>query len=109
MVVLFNEFGCDEWCFRPAVRPWELDVISPFISAIGLAVSTRAQMAYQDSAQSLVRALRAPTDPPRQGGSSKIDIASEAWHETSFYVPRKAETILEWCLTRLLKDGTRPA
>jgi hypothetical protein len=65
-------------------------------------------MAYQDSAQSFVRALRAPADPPRQGGPSKIVIASEAWHETSFLVPRKAETILEWCLTRLLKDGTRP-
>jgi len=68
----------------------------------------RAQMAYQDSAQNFVRALRAPTDPPRQGGPLKIDLASTAWHETSFHVPRKAETILEWCLTRLLKDGTRP-
>ena len=75
---------------------------------LGFVVSTRAQMAYQDSAQSFVRALRAPTDPPRQAGPSKIDIASAAWHETSFHVPRKAETIFEWCLTRLLKDGTRP-
>lgn len=72
------------------------------------AVGTRAQMTYQDSAQSFVRALRAPTDPPRQGGPSKIDLAGAAWHETTFHVPRKAETILEWCLTRLLKDGTRP-
>ena len=67
---------------------------------------TRAQMAYQDSAQSFVRALRAPNDPPRQGDPSKIDIASAAWRETSFHVPRKAEVVLEWCLTRLLKDGT---
>lgn len=74
----------------------------------GFAVRTRAQMTYQDSAQSFVRALRAPTDPPRQGGPSKIDLAGAAWHETSFHIPRKAETILEWCLTRLLKDGTRP-
>jgi hypothetical protein len=64
-------------------------------------------MAYQDSAQSFVRALRAPNDPPRQGDPSKIDIASAAWRETSFNVPRKSEVILEWCLTRLLKDGTR--
>lgn len=26
MVVLFNEFGCDEWGFRPAVRPCEMPV-----------------------------------------------------------------------------------
>ncbi|KAI0252608.1 hypothetical protein BJV78DRAFT_324558 [Lactifluus subvellereus] len=64
-------------------------------------------MAYQDSVQSFVRALRAPTDPPRPGDPQKIDIASEAWYATSFYVPRKAEVILEWCMTRLLKDGTR--
>lgn len=62
---------------------------------------------YQDSVQSFVRALRAPTDPPRSGDPPKIDIASEAWCTTSFCVPRKAEIILEWCLTRLLKDGTR--
>ena len=62
---------------------------------------------YQDSFQSFVRALRAPTDPPRPDDPPKIDIASEAWHATSFCVPRKAEIILEWCLTRLLKDGTR--
>jgi hypothetical protein len=64
-------------------------------------------MAYQDSVQSFVRALRAPTDPPRPGDPQKIDIASEAWYATSFYVPRKAEVILEWCMVRLLKDGTR--
>ncbi|KAF8273762.1 Urb2/Npa2 family-domain-containing protein [Lactarius quietus] len=62
---------------------------------------------YQDSVQSFVRALRAPTDPPRPGDPPKIDIASAAWSATSFCVPRKAEIILEWCLTRLLKDGTR--
>jgi hypothetical protein len=108
MIVLFNEFGCDVWGFRPAVRPCELrGGYSTSCPPLGFAVSTRAQMAYQDSAQSFVRALRAPTDPPKQAGPSKIDIASAAWHETSFHVPRKAETILEWCLTRLLKDGTR--
>ncbi|KAH9060868.1 Urb2/Npa2 family-domain-containing protein [Lactarius vividus] len=62
---------------------------------------------YQDSVQSFVRALRAPTDPPRPGDPPKIDIASEAWCTTSFCVPRKAEIIIEWCLTRLLKDGAR--
>ncbi|KAH9075806.1 Urb2/Npa2 family-domain-containing protein [Lactarius deliciosus] len=62
---------------------------------------------YQDSVQSFVRALRAPTDPPRPGDPPKIDIASDAWYTTSFCVPRKAEIIIEWCLTRLLKDGTR--
>ncbi|KAI9445447.1 Urb2/Npa2 family-domain-containing protein [Lactarius indigo] len=62
---------------------------------------------YQDSVQSFVRALRAPTDPPRPGDPPKIDIANEAWYTTSFNVPRKAEIILDWCLTRLLKDGTR--
>ncbi|KAI9512665.1 Urb2/Npa2 family-domain-containing protein [Russula earlei] len=64
-------------------------------------------MAYQESAQSFVRALRAPTDPPKLGDPSKIEIATAAWGQTSFHVPRKAEIILEWSLTRLLKDGTQ--
>jgi hypothetical protein len=79
----------------------------PIMGLGAVSWALRAQMAYQDSAQSFVRALRAPTDPPRPGDPQKIDIATATWRETSFHVPRKAEIILEWCLTRLLKDGTR--
>ncbi|KAI0271531.1 Urb2/Npa2 family-domain-containing protein [Gloeopeniophorella convolvens] len=64
-------------------------------------------MAYQESAQAFVRALRAPADPPAPGDPPKIDIASAAWHAEFFYVPRKAEIVFEWCLTRILKEGMR--
>ena len=56
------------------------------------------------SAQEFVRALKAPSDPPDTGGPVKIQIASEVWHDSSFHVPNKEEVIVDWILTRLLKD-----
>ena len=61
------------------------------------------------NALDFIRALKAPTDPPRQPGPSKVDIAYAAWHNDSFYMPNKAETIVEWILTRLLKDKGKDA
>ena len=60
-----------------------------------------------NSAQDLIRALKASSDPPQSGGPHKIQIAREAWDNESLYVPNKAETVAEWLLTRLLKDKDR--
>lgn len=59
------------------------------------------------SSQSFVRALKAPSDPPHPGGQSKIELAREAWDNTSFYVPNKGEVIADWLLSKLLKDKGR--
>ncbi|KAH9890919.1 Urb2/Npa2 family-domain-containing protein [Cubamyces lactineus] len=59
------------------------------------------------NAQEFIRALKASSDPPHVGGPSKIDIAKDAWENTHLYVPNKAEAIIEWLLTRLLKDRSR--
>lgn len=56
------------------------------------------------SSQDFVRSLKAVSDPPLIGGPSKIEIAQQAWKNTSLYVPSKAEVIVDWILTRFLKD-----
>lgn len=59
------------------------------------------------SAQSFIRALKAPTDPPEPGGPSKIALAQSAWTTSSFNIPNKNEAIVDFLLTRLLKDKSR--
>ncbi|KAF7794109.1 hypothetical protein EIP86_005239 [Pleurotus ostreatoroseus] len=56
------------------------------------------------SAQDFIRALKAPSDPPQAEGLTKIEIATTAWADSSFYIPNKEEVITDWALTRLLKD-----
>lgn len=56
------------------------------------------------SSQDFVRALKAPSDPPVEGGPTKIDIAEAAWANKAFYVLCKGEVITEWILTKLLKE-----
>ncbi|KAF8168340.1 Urb2/Npa2 family-domain-containing protein [Crassisporium funariophilum] len=56
------------------------------------------------SSQDFVRALKSVSDPPVIGGLLKIEIAQQAWDDTSFYVPSKAEVIADWILTKLVKD-----
>ncbi|KAA1468590.1 hypothetical protein DENSPDRAFT_833947 [Dentipellis sp. KUC8613] len=62
---------------------------------------------YLQSSQTFVRALKAPSDPPKPGDPTKIEIARQAWNTASFRVPNKGETIVEFLLTRLLKDRGR--
>jgi hypothetical protein len=59
------------------------------------------------SSQSFVRALKAPSDPPQPEGPHKIDIARITWDDASFYVPSKGEVIVDWLLTKLLKDKAK--
>ncbi|KZT06756.1 uncharacterized protein LAESUDRAFT_774312 [Laetiporus sulphureus 93-53] len=56
------------------------------------------------SAQEFVRALKASSDPPHPGGPTKIQLAQEAWANTTLSLPNKAEVVVEWLLTRLLRD-----
>lgn len=59
------------------------------------------------NAQDFIRALKAPFDPPQPGGPLKIDIARLAWDNAQLYVPNKSEAIVEWLLSRLLKDKSK--
>ncbi|RDB29584.1 hypothetical protein Hypma_015277 [Hypsizygus marmoreus] len=61
-------------------------------------------MASTHSSQAFVRTLKAATDPPTPDGPPKIEIARKSWDDTSFYVPSKAEVIVDWILTKLLKE-----
>lgn len=64
-------------------------------------------MAGFQSAQEFIRALRAPSDPPHAGGPYKVELAQQAWDNASFYIPNKGEVIVDWLLTRLLKDKAK--
>jgi hypothetical protein len=59
------------------------------------------------SSQSFVRALKASSDPPQPEGPLKIEIARATWDNKSFYVPSKGEVIVDWLLTKLLKDKAK--
>lgn len=63
-------------------------------------------MAFSQSSQSFVQALKAASDPPNPGAPFKIHIARDVWDNTSFYVPNKAEVIADWILTKFAKDKT---
>lgn len=57
-----------------------------------------------DSSQSLVRALKAPSDPPQPNGPSKIEIAREKWNASTANLANKDEIIGEWLLTSLYRE-----
>ncbi|KAG2116977.1 Urb2/Npa2 family-domain-containing protein [Suillus clintonianus] len=59
------------------------------------------------TAQSFVRLLKAPTDPPNPESPLKIQIACAAWDDTTLHIPNKHELIAEFILTRLLKDKSK--
>jgi hypothetical protein len=61
-------------------------------------------MAPIHSSQEFIRALKSASDPPVPEGPFKVQLASQAWQDASFYVPRKAEVIVDWILGKLLKD-----
>ncbi|KAG1766457.1 Urb2/Npa2 family-domain-containing protein [Suillus occidentalis] len=59
------------------------------------------------SAQSFVRLLKAPTDPPNPESPPKIQIACAVWDDATTHIPNKHELIAEFILTRLLKDKSK--
>ncbi|KAG6837114.1 hypothetical protein H0H93_014420 [Arthromyces matolae] len=56
-----------------------------------------------ETPQGFVRALKASSDP-LEDGQSKIEIARQVWDNTSFHVPNKTEVIVDWILSKFLKD-----
>lgn len=65
---------------------------------------TPISMATSKSGLDLIHALKASSDPPVHEEKSKIDIATEAWNDQSFYLPGKAELLGDFILTRFAKD-----
>ncbi|KAI1797672.1 Urb2/Npa2 family-domain-containing protein [Ganoderma leucocontextum] len=61
-------------------------------------------MLAPQNAQDFIRALKASSDPPHAGGPVKVQIARQVWDNQLLYVPNKAEAIVDWLLSRLLKD-----
>ncbi|EAU93316.2 hypothetical protein CC1G_08629 [Coprinopsis cinerea okayama7 len=61
-------------------------------------------MTVLQSSQNFVRALKSPSDPPVAGGPLKIALAEQAWRDTSFRIPNKTEVIVDWLLTKFLKE-----
>lgn len=55
------------------------------------------------SAQGFIKALKARPDP-HANGPQKIELAREAWNSTNLDFPSKDEVLVDWLLTRLLKD-----
>jgi len=53
------------------------------------------------SAHAFIRALKAPADPPRDETRTKIELASDAWHTSSLYIPSKDEILVEWLLSQI--------
>jgi hypothetical protein len=56
------------------------------------------------SSQDFVKGLKSTADPPFPGGPLKLNIATDAWNDTSFYIPRKGQVIAEWILSKFQKD-----
>lgn len=67
------------------------------------------QQDFPSTSEDLIRALRAPADPPGGHGFPKIQMAFQAWSQSTLYFPNKDQVIADWVLTRFLreKDGPR--
>ncbi|KAF5377547.1 hypothetical protein D9615_005195 [Tricholomella constricta] len=64
-------------------------------------------MTSVQTSQGFVRSLKAASDPPVPGGPLKIEIARQVWDDAAFYVPNKAEVVVEWILNKFLKEKDR--
>ena len=79
---------------------WMIDSETPLFRSM--------QQDFPSTSQDLIRALKAPADPPSGHAFSKIQLASGAWSQSAFYFPNKDQVIADWILTRLLKEKDRP-
>lgn len=66
------------------------------------------QQDFPSTSQDLIRALKAPADPPNGYVVSKIRTASWAWSQSTFYFPNKDQVIADWILARFLKEKDKP-
>lgn len=53
---------------------------------------------YLKSSHALIRALKAPNDPPRPDWPLKTSIAQEAWCSEDIYLPNKAIVLRDWVI-----------
>lgn len=58
------------------------------------------------SAQDFIKALRARPEA-HENGPFKIELARKAWDSTNLDFPSKDEVVVDWLLTRLLKDKAK--
>ncbi|EKM83399.1 hypothetical protein AGABI1DRAFT_123732 [Agaricus bisporus var. burnettii JB137-S8] len=61
-------------------------------------------MALEYSSREFIQTLKTTLDP---GAPDKIEIARRAWDDSGFYLPNKAEVIVEWILSTLLKNKSQ--
>jgi hypothetical protein len=66
------------------------------------------QQDFPSTSQDFIRALKAPADPPSGHAFSKIQMASQAWFQSTFYFPNKDQAITDWILNRFLKEKDKP-
>lgn len=90
--------------------PIRLPIIFPFsvksalLAFVCLERGLEVSVLMALSAQDFIRALRATADPPSPGGPTKVQIATQVWNNPALYVPNKGEAIIDWLLSRFLKD-----
>jgi hypothetical protein len=63
------------------------------ISTIILSVPFHVTMSYLSNPSTLIKALKAPRDPPQEGWPDKADITIAAWNASDFLLPNKAEIL----------------
>lgn len=56
------------------------------------------------SSEAFIRAIKSNSDPPVEGGLTKIELATKVVSRNSLYIPAKNEIVAEWTLSRLFKD-----
>ena len=66
------------------------------------------QQDFPSTSQDLIRVLKAPADPPNGHAFSKIQMATQAWSQSTLYFPNKGQVIADWILTRFLKEKEKP-
>lgn len=67
-------------------------------------VEARSPFMALSSAHAFIRALKAPSDPPPSESQTKVELARAAWNTPALYIPSKAEVLVDWLLSQLLKN-----
>lgn len=66
------------------------------------------QQDFPSTSQDLIHALKAQVDPPSGYVFSKIQMATQAWSQSTLYFPNKDKVITDWILTCFLKEKDKP-
>lgn len=60
------------------------------------------------SSEAFIKAIKGVSDPPVEGGLSKVELALEALSRSSLYIPARAEIITEWAISKMCKERMSP-